>query len=201
MKIVILDNYDSFTYNLYQLVGELAGPPEVFRNDEISVEKLASLDPDRVIVSPGPGDVGNPDYFGVCHDVIMQLGPKIPLLGVCLGHQVIIQAFGGEVVRAAAPMHGKTSYIFHENAGIFHGLPSAFEVMRYHSLIGNPASLPDCLEVTAWTSDEVIMCVRHREYPIEGVQFHPESVGTPLGRELLKNFVAERLADEKATVL
>ncbi len=195
MKIVILDNYDSFTYNLYQLVGELVGPPEVYRNDEISVEKLASLEPDRIIVSPGPGDAGDAAYFGICHDVIVALGPHIPLLGVCLGHQGIIQAFGGDVMRAAAPMHGKTSYVFHEEAGIFQGLPSAFEVMRYHSLIGNPASLPECLEVTAWTSDEVIMGVRHREYPVEGVQFHPESVGTPLGRQLLENFLVVRQTD------
>jgi len=192
MKIVILDNYDSFTYNLYQLVGELVGPPEVYRNDKISVEKLTSLEPDRIIVSPGPGDAGDSAYFGICHDVIVTLGHRVPLLGVCLGHQGIIQAFGGDVMRAAAPMHGKTSYVFHEQAGIFHGLPSAFEVMRYHSLIGNPASLPECLEVTAWTSDEVIMGVRHREYPVEGVQFHPESVGTPLGRQLLENFLAVR---------
>lgn len=189
MNVILLDNYDSFTYNLYQYIGELAEPPVVYRNDQVTLDELASQQPDRIIISPGPGDADDPDYFGICREVILQIGRTVPILGVCLGHQGIIQAFGGGVIRAAAPMHGKTSYIFHDQQGVFRELPHAFEVMRYHSLIADPATLPDCLEVTAWTSDNVIMGVRHSESPIHGVQFHPESVGTPLGKQLLQNFL------------
>ncbi|MEK6248922.1 MAG: aminodeoxychorismate/anthranilate synthase component II [Planctomycetales bacterium] len=189
MKIVILDNYDSFTYNLYQYVGELSGPPQVFRNDQITIDQLKEIGPDRLIVSPGPGDAGDPDYFGICREAILELGHQVPILGVCLGHQGIVQAFGGTVKKGAAPMHGKTSYIFHDNQGMFAGLPRAFEVMRYHSLIADPDTMPDCLEITAWTSDNVIMGIKHRKFPIEGVQFHPESVGSPLGKQLLQNFI------------
>ncbi len=188
MKIVILDNYDSFTFNLYQYVGELDTAPLVFRNDAISLSQLAELAPDRIIISPGPGDPTDPKYFGVCLEAIRQLGPQVPILGVCLGHQGIIHAFGGRIMRTA-PMHGKTSYVFHDDVGIFRGLPRAFPAMRYHSLVGDPTSLPACLEVVARTSDNLIMGVRHREYPIHGVQFHPESIGTEVGKRLLENFL------------
>jgi anthranilate synthase component 2 len=188
MKTVILDNYDSFTYNLYQFIGELAGAPLVFRNDRISIPQLEALGPDRIIISPGPGDPTDRQYFGVCRDAILQLGMQTPTLGVCLGHQGIIDAFGGRIVQAA-PMHGKTSYVFHDDVGIFRGLPRAFPAMRYHSLVGDPASMPACLQVIARTSDDVVMGVRHREYPIHGVQFHPESIGTEVGKQLLANFL------------
>jgi len=190
MKTVILDNYDSFTFNLYQYVGEIEGRPLVFRNDKISFTKLARLSPDRIIVSPGPGNPEDPEYFGVCKEAILRLGQTIPVLGVCLGHQGIIHAFGGRVVRAREVMHGKTSYVFHNGSEMFQGVPRAFEAMRYHSLVGEPSSLPDCLEVTAKTWDEVIMAVRHRTYPIYGLQFHPESIGTTTGKQLLSNFLS-----------
>lgn len=190
MNTVILDNYDSFTFNLYQYLGEIDETPRVFRNDQISFEELASQKPDRVIVSPGPGRPDDPAYFGICEEVIVRLGRTVPVLGVCLGHQGIVHAFGGRVIRAPEVMHGKTSYVFHNDRGIFRGLPRAFEAMRYHSLIGEALTLPDCLEVTAKTWDEVIMGVEHRKYPIYGVQFHPESIGTGVGKALLKNFLA-----------
>ena len=189
MKTVILDNYDSFTFNLYQYVGEIDERPLVYRNDKISLDELRRLKPDRIIVSPGPGSPEDPEYFGVCRQAILELGPTIPLLGVCLGHQGIVHCFGGRVVRAREVMHGKTSYIFHNEYGVFAGLPRAFEVMRYHSLVGEPSSLPDCLEVTAKTWDDVIMGVQHKQYPIHGVQFHPESIGTTVGKQLLENFI------------
>jgi anthranilate synthase component 2 len=189
MRTVILDNYDSFTFNLYQYVGEVAERPLVFRNDRITIEELALVRPDRIIISPGPGNPEDPAYFGVCRRAILELGPTIPVLGVCLGHQGIIHAFGGRVVRAREAMHGKTSYVVHDRQGIFRDLPPAFEAMRYHSLIGEAATLPDCLQVTAWTRDGVLMGVRHRRYPIEGIQFHPESVGTRVGKRLLMNFL------------
>ncbi len=189
MKTVILDNYDSFTFNLYQYVGELDERPLVFRNDRIAFADLARLRPDRIIVSPGPGSPEDPRYFGICRQVILELGPTIPLLGVCLGHQGIIHAFGGRVVRAREVMHGKTSDISHVGEGIYEGLPASFEAMRYHSLVGDRDTLPACLEVTAWTSGGIVMGVRHRTYPIEGIQFHPESVGTSVGKQLLRNFL------------
>jgi anthranilate synthase component 2 len=189
MKTVILDNYDSFTFNLYQYVGELDERPLVFRNDEITFDELASLDPERIIISPGPGRPDDPQYFGICGEVILELGVRVPLLGICLGHQGIIHAFGGRVVRAREVMHGKTSFIFHEGRGVFRDVPMPFEAMRYHSLIGEATTLPECLELTAKTTDGVIMGVRHRMYPIEGIQFHPESVGTAAGKQLLKNFL------------
>ncbi|MDH3716530.1 MAG: aminodeoxychorismate/anthranilate synthase component II [Planctomycetota bacterium] len=188
MKTVILDNYDSFTFNLYQYVGELDAAPLVFRNDAISVQRLADLAPDRIILSPGPGDPTDQKYFGICQAAILQLGKHVPTLGVCLGHQGIIHAFGGRIIRTA-PMHGKTSYVFHDDVGIFQGLPRAFQAMRYHSLVGDPLSIPDCLEVIARTSDNVVMGIRHCQYPIHGVQFHPESIGTEVGKQLLRNFL------------
>lgn len=189
MKTVILDNYDSFTFNLFQYVGELDERPLVFRNDKISFAELERLNPDRIIVSPGPGSPEDPNYFGICKRVILELGPRIPVLGVCLGHQGIIYAFGGRVIRAGEVMHGKTSYVFHNGHDMFQSVPRAFEAMRYHSLVGEPSSVPDCLEVTAKTWDEVIMAVRHRDFPIYGIQFHPESIGTTVGKQLLRNFL------------
>jgi len=193
VKTIIIDNYDSFTFNLYQYVGELDERPLVFRNDQISFDELLSHHPDCIIISPGPGRPEDPSYFGICGRVILELGPSVPLLGICLGHQGIIDAFGGRVVRAAEVMHGKTSPIVHEGRGVFCGLPSPFEAMRYHSLVGDPATLPSCLELTAKTKEGVIMAVRHREYPIEGIQFHPESVGTAVGKKLLANFLSRGL--------
>ena len=189
MKTVILDNYDSFTFNLYQYLGELDERPAVFRNDEISVDELRQLAPDRIVLSPGPGHPADPGYFGVCRRVILELGPSIPILGVCLGHQGIIHALGGRVVRAERVMHGKTSHVYHGQRGIFAGLPRKFRAMRYHSLVGARDGLPKCLSVTAWTSQQVIMGVQHREHPIYGVQFHPESIGTKIGKRLLANFL------------
>ena len=189
MKTIIIDNYDSFTFNLYQYIGELDERPLVFRNDAITVPELVALRPDRVIISPGPGNPEDPAYFGVCREAIRELGKSVPLLGVCLGHQGIFSCFGGRVVRAKQVMHGKTSNIFHDNSEMFSGLPQPFEAMRYHSLVGDPATLPDCLEVTARTEDGIIMGLRHREFPIFGVQFHPESIGTASGRRLIENFL------------
>jgi anthranilate synthase component 2 len=189
MRTVILDNYDSFTFNLYQYIGELDERPLVFRNDQISFEDLVKLRPDRILISPGPGSPEDPAYFGICKRVILELGRDVPLLGVCLGHQGIIHAFGGRIGRARQVMHGKTSFIVNDGKGIFIGLPRSIEVMRYHSLAGDPDTLPNCLEITATTADGVIMGVRHRSYPIEGIQFHPESIGTPAGKAILTNFL------------
>jgi anthranilate synthase component II len=189
MKTVILDNYDSFTFNLYQYIGETDERPLVFRNDKISFGELAQLEPDRIIISPGPGNPEDPAYFGICRQAILELGPSIPILGVCLGHQGIIYSLGGRVIRAPEVMHGKTSYVYHNGNVMFRDVPRAFEAMRYHSLVGDPATIPDCLEVTAKTWDDVIMAVRHREYPIYGIQFHPESIGTAVGKQLLRNFL------------
>jgi anthranilate synthase component II len=189
MKTIILDNYDSFTYNLYQYVAELNGKPLVYRNDALTVNQLADMRPDRIIISPGPGNPEDPSYFGICRQVIAELGPTTPILGVCLGHQGIIHAFGGKVVRAPQPMHGKTSVVYHNNVGLFKGLRNGFDVMRYHSLMGEMASLPSCLEVTAKTWDDIIMGVQHKEYPIHGIQFHPESIGTSNGKRILKAFL------------
>ncbi|HEY1600431.1 MAG TPA: aminodeoxychorismate/anthranilate synthase component II [Pirellulales bacterium] len=189
MKTVILDNYDSFTFNLFQYVGELDERPIVFRNDKVSLAELARQSPDRIIISPGPGRPDDARYFGICREVILHLGRTIPMLGVCLGHQGIIHAFGGRVMRADHVMHGKTSEVLHNGDPLFAGIPRTFQAMRYHSLVGDPATMPECLEVTAKTEDQVIMAVRHREFPIYGIQFHPESIGTPVGKQLLRNFL------------
>lgn len=198
MKTLIIDNYDSFTFNLYQEVGELllaaglAPEVDVVRNDELSLEQIARAGYDRIIISPGPGDPTDPAYFGVCADVITKIGPKTPLLGVCLGMQGIAHVFGGTVVRAAVPMHGKTSLIQHNGKGVFTGLAQNVEVMRYHSLVADPASLPKVLEVTATVPEtDEIMGLRHKRYPIAGVQFHPESFATEGGMQLLRNFILE----------
>ncbi len=189
MKTVIIDNYDSFTYNLYQYLGELDERPIVFRNDAVTLEEVRKLNPERIVISPGPGNPEDPAYFGVCRQVILELGKTIPTLGVCLGHQGICSAFGGRIVRAPEVMHGKTSPISHDNSDLFIGLPEPFEAMRYHSLVAEPSSLPSCLKVTARSLDGIIMGVQHAEYPIYGVQFHPESIGTPGGRRLIENFI------------
>ena len=189
MKIAILDNYDSFTYNLFQYFGELGERPIVVRNNELTFEQFCALDVDRIVISPGPGRPDVAKYFGICTRVIRELGQTTPILGVCLGHQGIIHAFGGRVIRASQVMHGKTSTVFHNDIGIFAGLKNAFEAMRYQSLIGDKESLPGCLKITAKTWDEVIMGVQHETLPIHGIQFHPESIGTPLGKQLLRRFM------------
>jgi anthranilate synthase/aminodeoxychorismate synthase-like glutamine amidotransferase len=184
--ILVIDNYDSFTYNLVQYLGELGAEVQVFRNDAISVDEMRRLKPERLLISPGPGV---PDGAGVTLDAIRSFAGKIPILGVCLGHQAIGQAFGGAVVRAPYLMHGKTSEICHDSATIFQGLPYRFKATRYHSLIVEKDGLPDELEVSATTPDGVVMGLRHRRFPVEGVQFHPESVMTEHGKTLLKNFL------------
>ncbi len=187
--ILMIDNYDSFTYNLVQYLGELGAKVTTVRNDAVSVEVVRAMAPDGVVISPGPG---TPDDAGVCLELVEQLGAEIPMLGVCLGHQCIGQVYGGKVIRADRIMHGKTSMIDHADNGVFAGLPQPFEATRYHSLILENESLPDCLEVNAWTEFEgkrEIMGVRHQQHPIEGVQFHPESILTRCGHDLLNNFL------------
>ncbi len=184
--IAVIDNYDSFTYNLVQLLGELGAELSVYRNDAITPADLAALQPSHIVVSPGPGE---PNEAGISKEVIRQLGPQIPLLGVCLGHQCIGEVFGGKVIRAPRLMHGKTSPIYHYGEDLFVGLPSPFEATRYHSLVvAEP--LPAELKPTAFTKEGELMGLRHREYPIFGVQFHPESILTPAGRQLLTNFLS-----------
>jgi anthranilate synthase/aminodeoxychorismate synthase-like glutamine amidotransferase len=184
--LLIIDNYDSFTYNLVQYFGELGAEPVVKRNDEISIEEIEALQPEAIVISPGPC---TPKEAGISNDVITQIGPHLPILGVCLGHQCIGHVFGGAVVRAGRLMHGKTSPILHDGSGVFADLPSPFEATRYHSLIIDPPTVPDTLIVNAHTAEGEIMGVRHKEYPIHGVQFHPESILTRHGKDLLKNFL------------
>ena len=193
--LLMIDNYDSFTFNLVQYLQTLGADVKVVRNDELSVGQIEALAPDRIVISPGPC---TPNEAGVSVDVIRELGARVPVLGVCLGHQSIGQAYGGDVVRAKTIMHGKTSRIRHEGRGVFAGLPDAYEATRYHSLVVSRETLPECLEVTAWTDNQdgsfdEIMGLRHREHPVEGVQFHPESILTEHGHALLKNFL-ERTA-------
>lgn len=190
----MIDNYDSFTFNLVQYLQELGEEVRVVRNDELTVAGIEALRPDRIVISPGPC---TPNEAGVSVEVMRALGSRIPVFGVCLGHQSLGQAYGGEVVRARAIMHGKTSPIRHAGAGVFAGLPDPFEATRYHSLVVRRETLPDCLEITAWTEDgdggfDEIMGLRHREYPVEGVQFHPESILTQHGHALLRNFIERR---------
>jgi anthranilate synthase component 2 len=190
VKVLVIDNYDSFVYNLVQYIGELGGNPVVYRNDEITLTQAQELKPDRIVISPGPGDPKYTRYFGECAKIIRNMGPEIPLLGVCLGHQGIIFNHGGNVVRAKRLMHGKSSIIEHDGRGIFRGVENPFEATRYHSLVGERNSIPDCLEVTAFARDDGnIMGVRHREYPIIGVQFHPESILTIEGKKIITNFL------------
>jgi anthranilate synthase/aminodeoxychorismate synthase-like glutamine amidotransferase len=185
--ILLLDNYDSFTYNLAQYLGELGCQVEVHRNDRISVEQIAQRKPERIVVSPGPC---TPQEAGICVELIQKLAGKIPILGVCLGHQAIGAAFGGKIIRAPKLFHGKTSQIRHDGSGVFRGLPNPFTATRYHSLIVERKSLPRKLQITAETDDDIIMGMQHREYPLMGVQFHPESVLTESGKQLLKNFLS-----------
>ncbi len=190
MKVLIIDNYDSFVYNLVQYVGLLGAKPIVYRNDEIDLGRVYELNPDRIIISPGPGTPINRRYFGVCRDILLSVSRSVPTLGVCLGHQGIIYVYGGRIVRARRIMHGKTSLVKHDGMGVFRGIENPFEAARYHSLVGDPGSLPDCLVVTAQSVDDgEVMGVRHIEYPIEGIQFHPESVLTKVGLRIIKNFL------------
>ncbi|MDO8473925.1 MAG: aminodeoxychorismate/anthranilate synthase component II [Dehalococcoidia bacterium] len=184
--IIVIDNYDSFVYNLAQYLGELGWQPRVYRNDSISVEEIAELEPSHIVISPGPG---TPDDAGVSNQTVKQLGGKIPILGVCLGHQCIGQVYGGKIVRAAVPMHGKSSQVFHDGKTIYRGLANPFTAARYHSLVIQPQSVPASLEVSARTESGEIMGVRHRDWVVEGVQFHPESIMTDIGHELLRNFL------------
>jgi anthranilate synthase/aminodeoxychorismate synthase-like glutamine amidotransferase len=186
MKLLVIDNYDSFTYNLVQYFGELGANVVIKRNDDVSVEEIKQLQPERICISPGPG---RPENAGISSDIIRELGPTIPTLGVCLGHQCIAEVFGGQVVRAERLMHGKTSNIRHNNRGVFEGLAQPLEATRYHSLIVRRESLPDSLEITAETGEGEIMGLQHRQLPVHGVQFHPESILTGEGKKLLANFL------------
>lgn len=192
MKFLIIDNYDSFVYNIAQYLGELGVDSDVIRNDEITLDDIKSRNYDAIIISPGPGTPENKKYFGICSDVIRELGPTKPILGVCLGHQGIIHAFGGKVTNAGCVRHGKTSPVKHNDAQLFQGVSNPFQATRYHSLVGDKTVIPDILEVTATADDDgEVMAIRHRDYLIEGVQFHPESIRTQDGKKILGNFIDE----------
>jgi para-aminobenzoate synthetase component 2 len=184
--IIMIDNYDSFTYNLVQYIGEMGHELKVYRNDEITVEEISDSAPDCIVISPGPGD---PQSAGISIDLIKRFAGIVPILGVCLGHQAIGAAFGGEIIRASRIMHGKSSQIHHNQQDLFTDIPTPFKAIRYHSLVITSSSLPDCLQVTAKTEIEEIMGVRHREFPVFGIQFHPESIMTECGKKILKNFL------------
>ena len=188
-SVLLVDNYDSFTYNLYQYLGELGAEVRVVRNDELSAEAAIALSPERIVISPGPG---TPDQAGITLDLIRCAAGRIPVLGVCLGHQALGQAFGGEVRRAPKLMHGKTSQIHHDGRSVFARLPDPFTATRYHSLVVERNSVPESLEISAWTDDGIVMGLRHRQYPLEGVQFHPESILTTVGKDLLRNFLEQQ---------
>jgi len=192
--LLVIDNYDSFTYNLVQYLGELGAEVIVRRNDAVTIDEVAAARPRAVVISPGPG---TPDQAGICTELIRSLGPALPIMGVCLGHQCIGQAYGGKVTRAARIMHGKVSPVFHQGHSLFRGLPSPLEATRYHSLIVERQTLPGALELTAWTEDGTIMGLRHVEHPVTGVQFHPESILTSSGRRLLANFLDDADAWQK----
>jgi len=190
MRVLLLDNYDSFVYNIAQYTGELGVEPIVYRNDQITLEKAKKLKPDRIVISPGPGDPSDRSYFGVCADIIAEMGKKTPTLGVCLGHQGIGHVFGGKIRRARTLMHGKTSQIEHDGKSVFKGIKSPLTATRYHSLVIDDKTFPKVLKVTAKSlDDKEIMGARHVEYPIEGIQFHPESILTEVGKKILKNFL------------
>ena len=186
--ILLIDNYDSFTYNLVQMLEHMNQEVKVFRNDQIDIVSIEKLDPSALVISPGPG---TPAQAGISVEAIRYFGPRVPVLGVCLGHQSVAEAYGGKVVRADRIMHGKTSFIFHDGRSIYQEIPKPFEAVRYHSLIVERASLPDRLEVSAWTEEGEIMGIRHRDYPVEGVQYHPESILTNEGPNLLKTFISQ----------
>ncbi len=190
MKVLVIDNYDSFVYNLVQYIGEFGGEPIIYRNDQITPDKAIKLEPAAIVISPGPGIPDDKRYFGNCSGILQSASCKIPTLGVCLGHQGIIHAFGGKVIPAKVLMHGKTSLIRHDGEGIFRGVKNPFEATRYHSLVGDALSLPPCLKITAQSLDDYeIMGVRHLTYPIEGIQFHPESILTEQGKKTIRNFL------------
>jgi len=191
--ILIIDNYDSFVYNLYQYFSQLGARCEVIRNDAITIAEIQQRQPAGIVLSPGPG---HPNDAGICLDLLQQLGPEIPMLGVCLGHQALACAFGAEVGLAPELMHGKTSLVNHQQQGVFHEIPSPFQVARYHSLSVQPETVPDCLEVTAKTENGIIMGLRHRDYPLQGLQFHPESLATEHGLDLIQNFLNQVLVGE-----
>jgi anthranilate synthase/aminodeoxychorismate synthase-like glutamine amidotransferase len=188
LMVIVIDNYDSFTYNLVQYLGELGAELRVFRNDQISLEEIRALKPSHIVISPGPGD---PNDGGVSNEVLRELGPAVPILGVCLGHQCMGYVYGGKVSRAPRLMHGKTSAIYHNGKGLFTGVPNPFRATRYHSLIVEEP-LPDCLQVTAFTREGEVMGLRHKDYPVSGVQFHPESILTEHGKRILQNFLEGR---------
>ncbi|MEK6568131.1 MAG: aminodeoxychorismate/anthranilate synthase component II [Candidatus Omnitrophota bacterium] len=188
--ILMIDNYDSFTYNLVQYLGELGENLKVFRNDKITLKKIKALRPERIVISPGPG---TPAEAGISKELIGEFAGKVPLLGVCLGHQCIGEVYGGKVIPAKRLMHGKTSLIYHNSKGIFKNIPNPFEATRYHSLLVEKKSLPDCLEITAWTREGEIMGLEHKEHPLFGVQFHPESILTKAGKDILRNFLKVKL--------
>jgi anthranilate synthase/aminodeoxychorismate synthase-like glutamine amidotransferase len=184
--LLMIDNYDSFTYNLYQYLSELGAEVVTVRNDKITLEEIEEMAPEGIIISPGPC---TPKEAGVSKDVIRHFGPRLPTLGVCLGHQCVGEVYGAKVDRAGEIRHGKTSMVHHQGQGVLKGLPNPFEAIRYHSLVVYPETVPDCLEVTAWTDNGLVMGLRHKEHPVEGVQFHPESIMTPVGKDLLRNFL------------
>jgi anthranilate synthase component 2 len=193
LKVLVIDNYDSFVYNLVQYVGELGAETIVFRNDQVTLKQIVKLKPDRIIISPGPGTPKETRYFGVCNKILQDVSRKVPTLGVCLGHQGIIHAFGGKIVSAKRLMHGKTCTIKHDGKGVFNGVRNPLTATRYHSLAGDKRFIPSCLEVTAVSIDDgEIMGVRHAKYPIEGVQFHPESILCEDGKLIMKNFLEGR---------
>lgn len=190
MKVLVIDNYDSFVYNLVQYIGEFGAETLVYRNDQITLMEAAKIEPDRIVISPGPGNPEDDKFFGVCKDILQKLSPSIPTLGVCLGHQGIIHVYGGKVVHAKKLMHGKTCSIRHNQSGIFNGVRNPFSATRYHSLAGERYSIPDCLQITAEAIDDgEIMGVRHIKYPIYGVQFHPESILCEDGKLIIRNFL------------
>ncbi len=194
MRALVIDNYDSFVYNLVQYIGEMGTEVTVYRNDKVTLEQVQHLKPDRIIISPGPGNPEDERYFGVCRAILQQVSPKTPTLGVCLGHQGIFSAFGGRVVSAKRLMHGKTSKIKHDGKGIFRGVENPFSATRYHSLAGDESTIPACLEISAVSmEDGEIMGVRHRDFPINGVQFHPESILCEDGKLMIKNFLENEL--------
>lgn len=199
MKLLLLDNYDSFTYNLAQALRALGADTRVVRNDAWRIDDVVAHAPDAIVISPGPGRPDDPRYFGVCGEVIRTLHERVPILGVCLGHQGIVHALGGRIVRAAQPMHGKASDIVHDGRDLFTGLPQPLSAMRYHSLVADPASVPACLRITATAPDGAVMAVSHRTSALHGVQFHPESIGTPFGPALLASFLRLASAARGAT--
>jgi anthranilate synthase component II len=191
--LLLIDNYDSFTYNLYQYLSELGETVKVVRNDKVTLAEIENMNPERIVISPGPS---TPLHAGISNDVIRRFGSKYPILGVCLGHECIGYVYGGQICQANQIMHGKSSQVHHINSGVFTGLPDPLSVIRYHSLVVQRDNLPDCLEITAWVDDGTIMGIRHREYPVEGIQFHPESFMTQCGKEMLKNFLSRKYLND-----